>query len=225
MNKFMLIFTVLLFCWSCDVPGNVVDTELGAADVQSRKLYDNNEGEDDDPGDQAYDPMDDGDGNGGGTPVEPNLATTNNPIFFGSSTIFPSVRVQLFRDKYYGDPLIVEMRYSWTSETDNMIYGFEKLPATTQFQSPTAEDWGLTDLNDLRFNDQTSSIKIYNDSIYPIKVIFYKDKNCDRDGKQFSKIFNPKESKGWSNLSKINANSLFFSWNEDISSIRIIYYK
>ncbi|MCP4159099.1 MAG: hypothetical protein GY760_03415 [Deltaproteobacteria bacterium] len=209
MKKIMLIFTVLLFCWSCDVPGNMVDTELKEADFQSRNLYANDEDdEDDEPGDQDCDEdEEEGGGSSGGSYTRPSFP---KPI----PSNLPNVKIQLYKHNYFVEPLTVE-------DTTNMISGFRYLGSGESYDSNTGyktTTWGLDNLCKYRFNDEMSSIKVFNNTGYPIDVVFYEHANYKGTRRTFH-IYseNPLEFESLKRYSL----DMWTSWNDDVTSIKI----
>ncbi len=212
MKKIMLIFAVFLFCWSCDVPGSVTDTDLNTMVSQSRTLYDNDEGEDDDPGDEdcEMEEVEEEGSSGGGY---------TRPSFPSPSTCPAYIQIQLFRHNYYQDPLTVE-------GIDDMIYAFSyhsyngytktfPLNKTIHYRDV---NYGLANLCKYNFNDVMSSIKVFNDTAYPIEVTLYEHANYD--GKEFSFPVASEDSKSYVSLKRESLNWLT-SWNDDVSSIKI----
>ncbi len=208
MKKIILVLTVLMFYWSCDVPGNMVDERLdqnkdllnttGSTGIPPGTLPTPNPGDDPPPE----------------LPVLPPGSTTypSNPkpsVAFPKPipTNLPSVRVYLYNNSGYKYPLTVE-------GTTNMISGFRYLSSSVSASSI----WGLSNLCDYRFNDQTSSIYVYNDTDSIIKLYFYEHLNYG--GAKDSMTVQPGGYESIHNLSNETMNS-HTSWNDDITSLTI----
>ncbi len=191
MKKLLLIIAVLLFCWSCDVPGNL--TYDGGDSEESRTLDFDDDGEIE----LIQKP------NFPERPVYPSL-TFPKPI----PSDLPDVRVQLFKHNYFVEPLTVE-------GTTNMISGFKYLSSSASASSI----WGLSNLCDYNFNDEMSSIRIYNDTNSIVIVYFYEHSNYG--GEKDSITVRPGKSEEIVSLKRESMN-MWTSWNDDITSLKIV---
>ncbi len=210
MKKIMLILTVLLFCWSCDVPGDLTDTEN---QMESRGV-----GDSPDPSinDELEDPTNPGWSTSGPRPDPP---TFPKPVY----SYLPNVRVYFFYDRYYQKPLIVE-------GTTNMISAFGWVPEICKCSyNYIHSNCGIANLSDYYFNDAMSSIKVFNDTENTIDVVFYKHKNYGI-GQGFGgthsiyeESFSIESGKAmeFESLRRHPIELDLTSWNDDISSIQI----
>ncbi len=194
MKKLLFILTVLMLCWSCDVPGNIVDQEDS---VESRGVGIP------DPLNDDFKTSDPEDYSGGGSGSSTSSLAFPKPI----PTNLPSVRVYLYNNSGYQYPLTVE-------GTTNMISGFKYLSSSVSASSI----WGLSNLCDYNFNDQTSSIYVYNDTESIIKLYFYEHLNYG--GAKDSMTVQPGGYESIHNLSNETMNS-HTSWNDDITSLTV----